>query len=133
MKRSEPLTVFFHPKQLEHRPLYEWAFGEKIAHPETTTRAQKILDAIAAEPGGFSLRTPKLLPSRVLSKVHDARLLDVYRAASRLDPSVTFCPSVFPKRQQTKPDPRDIHQAGYFCFDSGTPLASATAEAGSAR
>jgi acetoin utilization deacetylase AcuC-like enzyme len=39
---------------------------------------------------------------------------------------VTYCPSVFPRRDQTDPDPRDLHQAGYFCFDSGTPLTSAT-------
>ena len=33
------ILTYFHKDQLLHKPLYEWSFGEKILHPETTSRA----------------------------------------------------------------------------------------------
>lgn len=119
--------VYFDPTQLEHRPRYEWTFGRRIAHPETHQRAARILTALEAEPGTFRLRRPpRQEPRRELERVHDDRLRALYRTARALPPGTSFHPSVFPKRHQSTPDPGDIHQAGYFCFDSGTPLASTT-------
>jgi acetoin utilization deacetylase AcuC-like enzyme len=120
-------TVFFDPVQLEHRPRYEWTFGRRIAHPETARRAERIVRALEAEPETFALRPPpRREPRRELDAVHDERLRTLYRTAEALPVGAAFHPSVFPKRHQTDPDPEDIHQAGYFCFDSGTPLASTT-------
>lgn len=124
---SEPTPVFFDPVQLEHRPRYEWTFGRRIAHPETVQRAARILAALEAEPATFALRAPpRAEPRRELDAVHDERLRTLYRTAAALPPGTAYHPSVFPKRHQTDPDPSDIHQAGFFCFDSGTPLASTT-------
>lgn len=127
MKRKVP--VYFHPRQLEHKPLYEWAFGDKLEHPETTTRAANILAALESEPQSFEVRTPSPSSPSELTRLHDARMIALYRAATRLEPDKTFYPSVFPKRRETEPDPTDIKQAGYFCFDSGTPLTHMTWEA----
>jgi acetoin utilization deacetylase AcuC-like enzyme len=127
MTRAVP--VFFHSRQLLHKPVYEWAFGEKLAHPETTHRAETILAAIVSAGPAFSVRAPEAMPEAALRRAHDPRLLSLYHAATRLEPTTTFYPSVFPKRHQTTPDPADINQAGYFCFDSGTPLTSMTWEA----
>lgn len=122
-----PTLVLFDPIQLDHHPKYEWTFGRKIAHPETAQRAERILAALEEEPALFRLQAPKKAPPRAdLARIHDPRLTTLYRSALDLPRGTTFYPSVFPKRHQTKPDPRDIHQAGYFCFDSGTPLASTT-------
>lgn len=124
-----PIPVFFHRSQLAHKPRYEWTFGRKIAHPETTRRAERILAAIEADPVAFEVREPQQHPLQAIRRVHDQRLIALYRAAERLEPGVTFYPSVFPKRHQAHPDPEDVHQAGYFCFDSGTPLNRTTWEA----
>ncbi len=120
--------VYFDPAQLEHRPIYEWTFGRRIAHPETARRAERIRDALALEPSLFALRSPpRTEPTLELARVHDPRLSVLYRAAAAtVRRGTTFYPSVFPKRHQTAPDPTDIHHAGYFCLDSGTPLASTT-------
>jgi len=127
---APPVTVFFHPRQLDHRPVYEWAFGDKLAHPETSGRAENILGALNAEPTGFTVRTPTEIPEALLRTVHDPRLSTVYRSAcSSVEAGATYYPSVFPKRHQNKPDPTNLNQSGFFCFDSGTPLTSLTWEA----
>lgn len=125
---SKPvLPVFFHPVQLSHKPLYEWAFGTKLEHPETTTRAEKILAAIGAAGSVFALHTPSAMPEALLKRLHDPRLVTLYRRAEQdLADDATFYPSVFPKRHQNRPDPESIHHAGFFCFDSGTPLTKLT-------
>lgn len=112
-----------------HSPLYEWAFGEKLPHPETSHRAGSILTAIERNTDAFFIESPKSVPWSRIRKTHDARLLNVYKAARSLDPDVTYAPSVFPKRHQARPNPFDIHHAGYFCFDAGTPLTARTWEA----
>lgn len=124
------VPVFFHPAQLAHKPRYEWAFGRKIAHPETTHRAETIHAALAADAGTFSIRPPSRKPVARIAALHDPRLLTLYRTAKReLPPGKTLHPSVFPRREQMRGDARRIEQAGYFCFDSGTPLTAATWEA----
>ena len=127
---QEQIPVFFHPRQLEHRPLYEWAFGEKLEHPEKTDRADRIFAALTADGPHFSIRPPKAIPLELITRIHDERLITLYKtAAEELPPGRTIHPSVFPKRSQSRGDPRHLAGAGYFCFDSGTPLASTTWDA----
>ena len=38
--------VYFHPDQASFRPMYEWALGKKIKHPETTRRVESIWRAL---------------------------------------------------------------------------------------
>ncbi len=123
---QEPVPVFFHPDQLTHRPLLEWAFGRRLRHPETSRRAENILRSLKRHPRWFALRPPRQMPLSLIRRVHHHRLLTLYKTAESLPPGETFYPSVFPKRSQTVGDPFDIHQAGYFCFDSGTPLHART-------
>lgn len=120
------VSVFFHKGQLEHNPRYEWALGKRLLNMETTKRAETILAAVEARPETFEVRQPKEIPAAWIERTHDARLLSVYQEATKLEPGVAFYPSVFPKRHQTTPDPRDLNQSGYFCFDAGTALTSAT-------
>lgn len=120
------VPVFFHRGQLEHNPRYEWALGKRLHNMETTKRAETILAAVEASPEVFEVRAPESIPTAWIERTHDARLLTVYREAAKLDAGVVFYPSVFPKRHQTTPDPTDLNQSGYFCFDAGTALTSAT-------
>ncbi|MGE0710155.1 MAG: histone deacetylase family protein [Planctomycetota bacterium] len=127
---SEPTPVYFHEVQLQFKPLYEWAFGEKIPHPETTARAESILAAIQARDASFAVRAPREVPLAAIRRLHDYRLLTLYQTASLLPAEETFYPSVFPKKEQNpRPDPTNIRHAGMFCFDSGTPLNALTYEA----
>lgn len=121
--------MFFNEAQLEFKPLYEWAFGERIAHPETTARAESILAALEADPAAFELRDPAEVPLSAIRALHDYSLLTLYNTARALPDGVTFYPSVFPKNQQTRGDPTNIRHAGCFCFDSGTPLDNRTFDA----
>lgn len=125
----EPIPAFFHPDQLRHQPLYEWAFGRRLKHPETTRRMDRILDSLRRVPEMVKVSAPRRLPIGWIRRTHHHRLITLYRTAESLTPYETFYPSVFPKQSQTLGDPFDIHQAGYFCFDSGTPLNATTWEA----
>ena len=125
-----PIPVFFHDAQLEFKPKYEWAFGEKIEHPETTARAESILAAVRKEPELFERRVPTAIPLTALRSFHNYNLLTLYNtAATTLGPGETFSPMVFPRHRDGTGDPTNLHQAGAFCFDSGTPLAQNTWEA----
>jgi acetoin utilization deacetylase AcuC-like enzyme len=123
------LPVFFHRLQLDHKPVYEWAMGERLAHPETTYRAETILQAIEAESGRFTVIEPTDIPRSLLTGVHHKDLLELYQRAREIPLGQNFYPSVFPKRADTRGRPDDIRQAGYFCLDSGTPLTSTTWDA----
>ena len=124
------VPVFFHPAQLEFKPLYEWAFGEKIAHPETTARAESILAAVDADGATFTRAEPDRIPVSALRAQHNFNLLTLYTTArTQLDTGETFYPMVFPRLRDGKGDPTNLHQAGAFCFDSGTPLCHDTWDA----
>ncbi len=118
------LKVFFHPEQFKHRPLYEWAFGTKMDHPETTNRAERILAAIKKNSSAFSVHRPSPLPQQKIAALHNPALVKLLKTASKLPRGATVYPSVFPRRDQVEANANSIKQAGYYCFDSGTPLTS---------
>lgn len=120
------MKVFFHEDQLSHKPLFEWAFGDKIAHPETTRRAESILHALQ-EGDEFELVAPQDFSLPIVKEVHNNKLIEVIRNSSSLPVDATFYPSVFPyHRDRSNLDLSNIRTAGAFCFDSGTPLNATT-------
>lgn len=120
--------AFFHPAQLSFKPRYEWAFGERIDHPETTARAESILTALR-ETDVYQVNEPPPAPPGTITAQHNGNLLSLYRTASLLPEGETYYPTVFPKRDQVQADPTRINHAGAFCFDAGTPLSARTWEA----
>lgn len=128
---AKPRTpVVFHDAQLDFKPRYEWAFGEKIAHPETTSRAESILAAVERDSDAFERIVPSAIPLSAMRAQHNANLLTLYdTAAAQLAGEETFHPMVFPQKRDGMGDPTNLHRAGSFCFDSGTPLARNTREA----
>ncbi|WP_052546176.1 histone deacetylase family protein [Enhygromyxa salina] len=129
MSTRERTPVFFNPLQLEFKPRYEWAFGEKIAHPETTARAESILTAVGNAREDFEVREPKPIPASALRGLHSLQLLNLYATAEQIPEDTDFYPTVFPKLKRGEGDPNNIRQAGAFCFDSGTPLNAKTLSA----
>ena len=118
--------VWFHRDQLDFKPLYEWAFGERINHPETTARAESILAALQDEPSLYELRAPTEVPREALRSIHSMNLLTLYNTARDLPDGQAFYPTVFPRSNQGAADPTNIRHAGAFCFDAGTPLNAQT-------
>jgi len=116
------MNVHFHTQQLDFHPKYEWALGNRIKHPETTRRAESIFKAIKKESDLFKIVEPARIPLTAIRETHSYQLLTLYHTASALEEETTFYPSVFPQKEKTKPDPTNILHAGFFCFDSGTPL-----------
>ncbi len=116
------LSVHFHAEQLEFHPKYEWALGNRIKHPETTRRAESIFREIKKFPQFFAVKEPVRIPLKALRETHSYELLTLYNTASSLSEGTEFYPSVFPQKNKTKPDPTNILHAGFYCFDSGTPL-----------
>lgn len=124
------LPVFFHPRQLDFHPKYEWALGNRIKHPESTKRAESIYKALAANSKLFEIYEPERVPLAALRACHSYELLTLYNTAQSLEEGVAFYPSVFPGKK-IKPDPTNIKHAGFYCFDSGTPLDRYTWQAAS--
>lgn len=121
------MPVFFSEAQLEFEPGYEWALGEKIAHPEHAARAESILGTLGRDPA-FEVRPPESLPGGLLRRQHADALITLYETAASMPEGETLYPSVFP-RDTRSGDPRNLHHAGAFCFDAGTPLSARTLDA----
>lgn len=122
------IPVFFHEEQLLHKPLYEWAFGVTIKHPETTHRAESITEALKKEEKYFRFCEPSAFPVSAIKDIHNQRMVQAIQAASATLPiDQTFYPSIFPYyRDKSRLDPSNINHAGAFCFDAGTPLTAFT-------
>lgn len=117
--KPDPVRVFFHPAQLAFKPRYEWALGERVDHPETTARAESIVDALRAD-DAFVFDTPPALSRSELRGVHAPALLSLYEHTTALDDDLY--PTVFPRGDGVRADPANLLHAGWWCFDAGTPI-----------
>ncbi len=124
----EKMSVFFNQKQHEFAPKYEWALGNKIKHPESTKRAESIFKALSKDQS-FNIVEPKKIPLSAIRDVHNFQLWSLYDAATHLPDDKEFYPSVFLQRSGFEPNPSNLNHAGYYCFDSGTPLNNKTLSA----
>ncbi|MCR9204085.1 MAG: histone deacetylase family protein [Halobacteriovoraceae bacterium] len=127
---NNKLPAFFHVKQLDFHPKYEWALGNRIKHPETTKRAENIYRNLKKEEW-IEITEPPSIPLKAIRDSHNYQLITLYNTAMTLPDEATFYPSVFPQRKIAKPDPTNITHAGFYCFDSGTPLNNKTWQAAS--
>ena len=122
------IPCYFHNEQLAFKPVYEWAMGQRIDHPETTARAENILATLSENPR-FDVLSPTAQPIDAIRAVHSYELLTLYNTAQKLPTGDTFYPSVFPRDLRDMGDPTNIRHAGCYCFDSGTPLSARTYDA----
>jgi acetoin utilization deacetylase AcuC-like enzyme len=111
---------------MEFRPKYEWALGNRIKHPESTRRAESIFRALKKSKDLFEIIDPPKIPLKAIRDSHNYQLITLYNTATSLPEDREFYPSVFPQRMKAKPDPTNVFHAGFYCFDSGTPLNNKT-------
>lgn len=130
MDSQKKIPVYFHEKQLEFHPKFEWALGNRIKHPETTKRAENIFKKLKAQ-DWVEILEPENIPLKAIRDSHNYQLITLYNTAMNLPDGETFYPSVFPQRNRAKPDPTNLRHAGFYCFDSGTPLDNKTWQAAS--
>lgn len=114
--------AFFHPSQLEFKPRYEWAFGKRIKHPETTRRAESIVRSLRRRGADYELREPSASPLALIRRVHADALSTLYETAEAIPAGEDHYPHVFPREMIERGDPTNLLHAGAFCFDAGTPL-----------
>lgn len=124
--KIDKFPAFFHQEQLSFHPKYEWALGNRIRHPETTKRAESIFRELKKNQDRIQVIEPSRIPMSALRNSHNYQLVTLYNTASQLADDKDFYPSVFPQRMKAKPDPTNITHAGFYCFDSGTPLNNKT-------
>lgn len=123
---NQKIPVFFHTSQMEFHPKYEWALGNRIKHPESTRRAESIFKALKKEKESFDIIEPPKIALKAIRDSHNYQLITLYNTATLIPEGESFYPSVFPQRMKAKPDPTNIYHAGFYCFDSGTPLNNKT-------
>jgi acetoin utilization deacetylase AcuC-like enzyme len=123
---KDKIPTFFHTSQLAFHPKYEWALGNRIKHPESTRRAESIFKELKKNPEIFEIIEPPRIPLQAIRESHNYQLITLYNTASTLTDGEEFYPSVFPQRMKAKPDPNNLSHAGFYCFDSGTPLNNKT-------
>lgn len=116
---TDPTPVWFHPDQLLFKPRYEWALGERIDHPETTARAESIVEALT-EDTSFRFAEPEPVSRALLKRTHAGSLLEMLGETAGLGHDVY--PTVFPKGPNVRAEPGNPHHWGHWCFDAGTPL-----------
>ena len=124
--KSQPIPVYFHDDQLLFHPPYEWDKRGYVPHPESPERPRAILKVLRAFPDDFDIRCPDVLPENLTHQVHASHLLRLYKVAEELEEDAFFFPTFFPKAHQTNVDPENIHNAGFYCFDTSTPLGKHT-------
>lgn len=89
---------------------------------EAPIRIGAILGELRAS-GLFRELPAKHFPDRYIRAVHDGRLVDCIRKASMIaGVKKSIYPYVFPTRNAARPPKDETVLAGYYCFDTFTPL-----------
>ncbi|MBI2424227.1 MAG: histone deacetylase family protein [Candidatus Hydrogenedentes bacterium] len=123
------MQVYFSPNQLAHAPAHQLLPAGLAPHPEPAHRATVLLEALVA--AGHTLSEPALPDMRWIQRVHTAAYLEFLEGAwaawqAREPGGALLFPSTFPRRVDAPP-PADLADcAGWYCFDTYTPLCETT-------
>ncbi len=119
--RGEPITlVVNHRHDIHH--IHDRGYVEAPA------RVRAILAEIERT-GLFARTAPRHYPDRHINEVHDRRLVDYLRRACREAGDKSLYPYVFPIRNAARPPKERSVLAGYYCFDTFTPINASAWEA----
>lgn len=119
------MKVIHSPKHSRHAPRNQFIGGGLRPNPEVPARAEAILDAIR---GTYDVLPPRAFSMDEIRAVHDAgylRFLEHVHAAwvDRGGGSETgLIPDTFASRASTRIPSDVIHQAGYYSFETQTPI-----------
>ena len=133
------MRVVYSPRHQLHDPDFELTGGQRIAGYEIATRAESIRLALEADPA-FSFEQPTAFGIDPVRAVHDERLIDYLEhawqdwqargtGADAIMPDAFLHPEVRAGMDAAPIPASPCGQAGYFCFDTATPIVSGTYEA----
>lgn len=104
-----------------HNPRWEFTRGRRIYSKDIPSRATLIREALEASGMPLELVPPREQPTTLIAETHAyfGFLRDV---ADTLSPDAIIYPDVFPVRRIARLPRTHAALAGYYCFDTGTPL-----------
>lgn len=114
-----------------HNPRWEFTRGRRIYSKDIPSRATIIREALEASDMGITLVEPMPQPLAAIEALHEyvGFLRD---AAAELGPDDIIYPDVFPVRRKARRPDHHPALAGYYCFDTGTPITRHAFEAAKA-
>lgn len=128
------MKIIYSDKHLSHAPTHQ-LFGDGL-HPavEVPERAKRILQSLQERKIG-EIVAPKEFDMDVLKAVHDEGLLkflahvyDEWGASGRAN-DVGLVPDTFAMRDLVHKPEGFVRQAGYYCFETQTPILKGTWQA----
>lgn len=122
------MKVVHSPTHLIHQPRWEFTRGRRIHSKDLPSRATIIRDALLASEMPITIVPPDSQPLSHLEALHGfvGFLRD---AAATLPENAVIYPDVFPVRRKVNRPDHQPALAGYYCFDTGTPITRNTFEA----
>ncbi len=125
------MKIIYSEKHNRHAPPYQFLGGRMAPYPEVPERAERILQALNAR-GVAEVVFPRAFSPDAVRAVHDPGYLHYleHAYAAWVDAGGTseagLTPDTFAMRSlKGKPDTL-IHQAGYYCFETQTPILEGT-------
>ncbi|MDE2999786.1 MAG: histone deacetylase family protein [Gemmatimonadota bacterium] len=123
------MKVIYSPDHRRHAPRYQFIGGGLRPNPEVPARAEAILRAIQ---GTYDVLPPRTFSMDAVRAVHDAGYLSFLEHvhAAWVDRGgggeTGLIPDTFAARASSR-RPRDaVHQAGYYSFETQTPIVEHT-------
>jgi acetoin utilization deacetylase AcuC-like enzyme len=132
------VRVVYSPRHHLHDPDFEVTGGRRIPGYEVAARAESIRRALVDDPG-FPFEPPRTFGIEPIRAVHDDGLIEYlenawqdWRArgtgASAIVPDAFLHPGVRAGMGETAVPSSPCGQAGYYCFDTATPIVPGTYE-----
>lgn len=104
-----------------HNPRWEFTRGRRIYSKDIPSRATIIREALEASALDIEIVPPVAQPEAPIAAMH-AYFGFIRDAAEELGPDDIIYPDVFPVRRKTRRPNHHAALAGYYCYDTGTPL-----------
>ncbi|HEY9724281.1 MAG TPA: histone deacetylase family protein [Oscillatoriaceae cyanobacterium] len=104
-----------------HNPRWEFTRGRRIYSKDIPSRATLIREALEASGMPIELTPPREQPTTLIAETH-AYFEFLRDTAATLAPDAIIYPDVFPIRRAARRPESHAALAGYYCFDTGTPL-----------
>jgi acetoin utilization deacetylase AcuC-like enzyme len=122
------LKVVHSSTHLIHNPRWEFTRGRRIFSKDIPSRATIIREALLASDMGVTIVPPESHPLSRIEALHGFVGFLRDAAATLSDDSLIY-PDVFPVRRKVNRPEHQPALAGYYCFDTGTPITRHTFEA----
>jgi acetoin utilization deacetylase AcuC-like enzyme len=104
-----------------HNPRWEFTRGRRIYSKDIPSRATLIREALERSTMAIEFVPPDAYPEDLIAETH-AYFEFIRDAARTLGPDEIIYPDVFPVRRKARRPSHHAALAGYYCYDTGTPL-----------